>query len=480
MPVDDVSAVDMLPTFRAYTDAMVDESIAYAAAEGKPTSCRAGCAACCRQFVVISAPEARRIASLVEAMPEPRRSLVQSRFADADARIAAWSASLAQHQAETHKPLTDSELARSYVGLHLACPLLEDERCSIYEERPLVCREYLVTSPAELCSRLDDPGVDVEPIPRLFTSRALDHLLSDATPPVAERLALAQALRWVARNPVDPSPLLSADAWLQRFLTRIQEAGAGETEEAAATPPAEQVPPVPAADAEPPALKVDVPAEAVPARAMLPALRAVTEASVRHAVAQVEASGKHVSCKAGCGACCDQLAPVGAVEAHMIADLVEAMPEPRRSAVKARFAEAEKRLAAWPHRALLDNVDSVHGEAKYQLGLDYFRLGVTCPFLEDGSCSIYEHRPLVCREYLVTSPAAHCARQGDPTALIAMVPTANANHALALLPYDDSAALERIPLSLALSWAASHPEQRQMLPGHVWMDRFFARLRSLA
>jgi Fe-S-cluster containining protein len=164
----------------------------------------------------------------------------------------------------------------------------------------------------------------------------------------------------------------------------------------------------------------------------------------------------------------------------MIADLVEAMPEPRRSAVKARFAEAEKRLAAWPHRALLDNVDSVHGEAKYQLGLDYFRLGVTCPFLEDGSCSIYEHRPLVCREYLVTSPAAHCARQGDPTALIAMVPTANANHALALLPYDDSAALERIPLSLALSWAASHPEQRQMLPGHVWMDRFFARLRSLA
>jgi hypothetical protein len=111
------------------------------------------------------------------------------------------------------------------------------------------------------------------------------------------------------------------------------------------------------------------------------------------------------------------------------------------------------------------------------MSLEYFRLGITCPFLEDGSCSIYEHRPLVCREYLVTSPAAHCARQGDPTAPISMVPVSNTSHALALLPHDNPADLLRLPLTLALSWSASHPERRDRLPGRVWMERFFDRLR---
>lgn len=34
------------------------------------------------------------------------------------------------------------------------------------------------------------------------------------------------------------------------------------------------------------------------------------------------------------------------------------------------------------------------------------------PFLEDDACSIHPHRPSVCREYLVTSPAEHCAELG--------------------------------------------------------------------
>jgi len=35
----------------------------------------------------------------------------------------------------------------------VACPFLEEESCSIHPDRPLSCREYLVTSPAEYCSR---------------------------------------------------------------------------------------------------------------------------------------------------------------------------------------------------------------------------------------------------------------------------------------------------------------------------------------
>ena len=49
----------------------------------------------------------------------------------------------------------------------------------------------------------------------------------------------------------------------------------------------------------------------------------------------VEAEGRTVSCRAGCGACCRQLVPIAEAEARRIRDLVEAMPEPRRSRVRA-------------------------------------------------------------------------------------------------------------------------------------------------
>jgi hypothetical protein len=53
------------------------------------------------------------------------------------------------------------------------------------------------------------------------------------------------------------------------------------------------------------------------------------------------------------------------------------------------------------------------------------------------------------------------------------------NHALALLPHEDPADLVRLPMTLALSWASRHPERPDKLPGRVWIERFFDRLRML-
>jgi hypothetical protein len=64
---------------------------------------------------------------------------------------------------------TDEELEplnRAYYALRMPCPFLEDEVCSIYEQRPSACRELLVTPPAELCQDLiRNP---VQPIPAPF------------------------------------------------------------------------------------------------------------------------------------------------------------------------------------------------------------------------------------------------------------------------------------------------------------------------
>ncbi len=47
-------------------------------------------------------------------------------------------------------------------------------------------------------------------------------------------------------------------------------------------------------------------------------------------------------------------------------------------------------------------------ETALRMAMDYFHLGVPCPFLENESCGIHPLRPLSCREYLVTSPPELC------------------------------------------------------------------------
>jgi len=153
-----------------------------------------------------------------------------------------------------------------------------------------------------------------------------------------------------------------------------------------------------------------VPDEPVTLREFLPVLQSFTNGIVGSLSRQSAEDGRPVSCGPRCGACCRQPVPIGEAEALRLAALVEAMPEERRETVRRRFAEAAGRLG---EAGLLEQVRAFpsmpDAEARQELGLEYFRLGIPCPFLEDESCSIHPDRPLACREYCVTSPAENCA-----------------------------------------------------------------------
>ncbi len=159
-----------------------------------------------------------------------------------------------------------------------------------------------------------------------------------------------------------------------------------------------------------------VPDAPAPVGVWLPFLQALADQSATRAQAGVERAGLKVSCAKGCGACCRQLVAISLVEARALADLVEAMPEPRRGEIRARFQAAMTR--ARESGVLERDYDDSALDAEYPLaesGVErlanaWFRLGVACPFLEEESCSIHAVRPLVCRQYLVTSPSEVCAR----------------------------------------------------------------------
>lgn len=156
---------------------------------------------------------------------------------------------------------------------------------------------------------------------------------------------------------------------------------------------------------------VDVPAGPARLDDILPALQVLDDAVMQRLAAGVERDGRSISCGPRCGACCRQLVPISAVEARHLAGVVQALPDEARHGVERRFAAAVERFA---DRGLLgrlrDAMTIEEREERRRLGLEYFAAGVPCPFLIDESCSIHAHRPLACREYLVTSPPERCAQ----------------------------------------------------------------------
>jgi len=226
-------------------------------------------------------------------------------------------------------------------------------------------------------------------------------------------------------------------------------------------------------------MEVQVPEGPAKPRQLLPLLQWLTNEVVDVACGQVAGEGKAISCRAGCGACCRQLVPVAPAEAYRLADLVERLPEPRRGEVRRRFHEAERRLAAAGLLERLAEPKSLPEDSLHATGMEYFRLGIPCPFLEDESCSIHPDRPLSCREYLVTSPAEHCRRPTANTVEKVTLPIKISSSLLRLERGADEGLVPWAPLSLAPRWVENHPEPPPRHIGRELLDEVFSRIRGL-
>jgi Fe-S-cluster containining protein len=189
---------------------------------------------------------------------------------------------------------------------------------------------------------------------------------------------------------------------------------------------------------------------------LLPVARRFSAEVMELSVAGAQAQGKTISCKAGCGACCRQLVPISVVEARHLADFVSRLPAERREALVARFAAAVKKLEEAGLLAAADPARiGLAGKDWEDVSTRYFQLQIACPFLEQESCSIYEERPLVCREYNVTTPSEWCATLNTRTEAIERplrMGDILASTAADLLGISGV----QIPLTLALRWSALH------------------------
>ncbi|WP_425618520.1 YkgJ family cysteine cluster protein [Anatilimnocola sp. NA78] len=203
----------LLPFAQQLTEQLTKIAIEHEEQAGKTVSCHAGCGACCRQVIVISFVEAEGIAAAIAKMPIEKQQAIRQRFDDAISRLEAAGLLDPGEQTgerslvgvKSDSPASAAgEVARRYFEQQIACPFLENESCGIYADRPLVCREYHVTSPAANCQRIYQIGVDRVEVP-VNMGGQLTRTAHQLTGEPLQMLTLVLLLEWLSVRP-SPSP----------------------------------------------------------------------------------------------------------------------------------------------------------------------------------------------------------------------------------------------------------------------------------
>lgn len=118
---DDTSVLRIILTLlKVLVIERTEEFLASDKLSGIKTECKAGCSHCCHNNVEVSIPEAILVALQVVDPVDPRRTTILER-ADAIADLQDYDRFLSGPP----------------------CPLLVDQQCSVYENRPLLCRATL-------------------------------------------------------------------------------------------------------------------------------------------------------------------------------------------------------------------------------------------------------------------------------------------------------------------------------------------------
>lgn len=173
------------------------------------------------------------LAYLVRDMPEPRRSVIAQRFNSAREKLVAaglWDKLLDR---ANWQPDDVRTVGLGYFHLGIPCPFLEDEACSIHPDRPLSCREYLVTSDPAYCAAVD--GERIKKVPIALKVSAAMNRMSPMKPGAIfyPWVPLTQIFDWIVENP-EPPAQAPGPKLVQEFFRNLETLPPTSADEAGA------------------------------------------------------------------------------------------------------------------------------------------------------------------------------------------------------------------------------------------------------
>jgi len=216
---------DIVPLARTICTKITDAVVESIYSDGGRIPCCKGCAACCRRCLVpLSVPEALCLKEEISAAPPYRRESMFRACLLAAQRI------LSQKPPEQFIDQTAEALQASpaelnlvsswYMSLKLACPFLYNDVCTIYEQRPLACREHFVKGSASVC-RGERGIAEVVEMPAQLPN-ALGQLASELEGMSVEAVILPFALVWCEENPERAERTWPAATMVKRFVEIVK------------------------------------------------------------------------------------------------------------------------------------------------------------------------------------------------------------------------------------------------------------------
>jgi len=107
-------------------------------------------------------------------------------------------------------------------------------------------------------------------------------------------------------------------------------------------------------------------------------------------------------------------------------------------------------------------------------------LKLACPFLDNGVCTIYEQRPLACREYFVNGSVEACRGQRGVAEVVEM-PVQLPNALAQLASELEDTSVEAVILPLALVWCEDNPARvERTWPAAMMVKRFVEIVKAMA
>jgi len=194
--------------------------------------------------------------------------------------------------------------------------------------------------------------------------------------------------------------------------------------------------------------------------------------------------GGRIPCCKGCSACCGHLVPLSVPEALRLKEEISAAPAYRRESMsRACLLAARRILSQEPPKPFMGEIAEALPPSPLDINLVsdwYGNLRLPCPFLYNGVCTIYEQRPLACREYFVKGSAKACRGQRGVAEVVEM-PVQLPNALAQLASELEGISVEAVILPLTTVWCEDNPARAERTwPAAMMVRRFVEIVKAMA
>ena len=200
---------------------------------------------------------------------------------------------------------------------------------------------------------------------------------------------------------------------------------------------------------------------------------------------RMHSDGGHIPCCKGCSACCSRcLVPLSVPEALRLKEDIAAAPAYQRESMwRACLLAARSILSQRPPKPFMRRTAQASPGNPVDLNLVsswYTSLKLPCPFLYKDVCTIYEQRPLACREHFVIGSARPCRGQRGIAEVVRM-PVQLPNALGQLASELEGTSVEAVILPLALVWCEENLERvERTWPAPMMVKRFAEIVKAMA